>query len=483
MTLSELNIPACERPAKPSFEEHLNAIFGTELDDFLHHAPVGDFVRVNTLRASREDVVRVLDKKGFDVEPVAGLDDALRLRSMPYEPTRCLHHFAGWFVKQSLSSQLPVRFLDARPGDTIMDLCAAPGSKTTQIATAMRNEGCLYANDLAGKRMTPLAARLDAMLVSHAVLYNMAAERLTHFLPAMFDRVLADVPCSGLGHNDTLDENRSRWAACKNPSAQNQLQYRIFLTGCRLLRVGGRIVYSTCSLDPNENEAVVQSLISRYPFKILDIPDIAGIRFRPGLTQYGDRAFDESLAKTRRVTPWENDTQGFYVAVLEKTDEMPDRLAQQDPNAPRVDTRTAQDPEIAAILDNIERYYGITPDRFAHFRFLLTPRAVYCLDGHWTSIVDGFQRAGICLAKRRGGIWRLSHSMIQRFSSDITRNMITLDEDRMRTICETGEVDVSPNDIVSPYPVLRYEPLGCLASTYDMGGGRIQWKRACAYIV
>ena len=157
--MSELNIPACERPAKPSFEEHLNAIFGTELDDFLHHAPVGDFVRVNTLRASREDVVRVLEKKGFDVEPVAGLDDALRLRSMPYEPTRCLHHFAGWFVKQSLSSQLPVRFLDARPGDTIMDLCAAPGSKTTQIATAMRNEGCLYANDLAGKRMTPLAAR------------------------------------------------------------------------------------------------------------------------------------------------------------------------------------------------------------------------------------------------------------------------------------------------------------------------------------
>ena len=188
---------------KISFDEHLHRIFGDDYDAFISHAPVGEFVRVNTQRATPERVMSLLKSQGFDVEQVAGLDDAIRLRTKPFEPTRCLHHFAGWFVKQSLSSQLPVRFLDARPGQTIIDLCAAPGSKTTQIATAMHHEGCLFANDLAGKRMTPLAARLDAGIVSHAVLFNVAAERLPHYLDPVFDRVLADVPCSGSSMRST----------------------------------------------------------------------------------------------------------------------------------------------------------------------------------------------------------------------------------------------------------------------------------------
>lgn len=472
------------RTPKLPFDEHLKKIFGDELDDFLNHPPVGDFVRVNTLRASTDDVARILQNHGFTVGRVKGLDDALRLADMPYEPTRCLHHFAGWFVKQSLGSQLPVRFLDARPGQNILDLCAAPGSKTTQIATQMHNQGCLYANDLAGKRMTPLAARLDAMLVSHAVLYNMAAERLTHILPPIFDRILADVPCSGLGHNDAIDENRARYEHAKNPAAQYQLQYRILLTACRLLRVGGRIVYSTCSLNPDENEAVVNEIISRFPFKIVEIPDIEALRLRPGLTRFDGRAFAPSLQYTRRVTPWENDTQGFYVAVLEKTDEMPDRLIQIDPEAPKIQTLPIDSPDIAKILENIQANYGIHPSAFQQFRFIVNAAAntVYCIDAHWKNFIAGHQRAGICLAKRRGSIWRLSHSMIQRFSDDITKNIADLDDAQMREICETGETGLrAPIDF--PYPVLRYEPLGCLASTYDLGNGRIHWKRACAYVL
>lgn len=464
---------------KLSFDEHLKNIFGDELDKFLNHHPVGDYIRINTLRTTTDEVAQILEQRGFEVERIAGVDDALRLKSMPYEPTLCLHHFAGWFVKQSLSSQLPVRYLDARPGQTIIDLCAAPGSKTSQIATAMHNQGCLYANDLAGKRMTPLAARLDAMQVTHSVLYNMAAERLPHILPPIFDRVLADVPCTGLGHNDTLNENRWRYETAKNPSSQYQLQYCILMAGCRLLKVGGRIVYSTCSLNPEENESIIHQLITRYPFKLLDIQDIPAIRFRPGMTQYNGMSFDPEVEKCRRVTPWENDTQGFFIAVLEKTDELDSCHRHVDPCAPRIPTRDMNDPEIAPILENIDRYYGISPDNFQSYRFLLGSRGLYCIDGHWESIIDGYQRAGICLAKRRGGIWRLGHSMIQSLSDHITKNIVILNEQQMNEICETGEVDVDPACIESPYPVIKFEPMGCLASTYDLGNGRIRWKRPC----
>lgn len=464
------------------FDEHLHRIFGDDYDAFVSHPPVGEFVRVNTQRSTPRQVLSLLRSLGFDVEQVDGLDDAIRLKTKPFEPTRCLHHFAGWFVKQSLSSQLPVRFLDARPGQMIVDLCAAPGSKTTQIATAMCNEGCLFANDLAGKRMTPLAARLDAGIVSHAVLFNVAAERLPHYFDPIFDRVLADVPCSGLGLFDAIDENRQRYEAAKNPSSQYQLQYRILLAGARLLRVGGRIVYSTCSLNPDENEGVVSQFLARYPFRLVDIPDIAGIRFRPGLTSWEGKEFGEEMVKARRVTPWENDTQGFFMAVMEKCDDLPDRLSYPPRAVCPTSTLSPDDASVSAILANIEKYYGIDPAVFGSFRFLLSARAIYAIDGHWEEIPGGYQRAGICLAKRRGGIWRLSHSMIQRFSKDITRNTLTLNDKQMAQICATGDLDVAVSEIESPYPVLRYEPLGALASLYDMGGGRVRWKRACDYL-
>ncbi|MCL2324970.1 MAG: RsmB/NOP family class I SAM-dependent RNA methyltransferase [Proteobacteria bacterium] len=465
---------------KPTFESYLASVFGDDLASFLGHGTLGEFIRVNPHRTTIEAVETVLGAYGFETQRVEGVSQALRLLRMPYDPTLCLHHFAGWYVKQSLSSQLPVHFLDPRPGENIIDLCAAPGSKTTQIATAMGHKGCLYANDLAGKRMTPLAARLDATHVSHAVLYNRAAERLTHILPPIFDRVLADVPCSGLGNVMALPENRSRYERAKNPSAMSHLQYRILLTGCRLLRVGGRLVYSTCSLDPHENEAVIQEVVSRLPFRLLEPPDVAGLCLREGLTSWQGETYDASLARCRRVRPWENDTQGFFVAVLEKTDELMPRLRHHDPEANRIQTLGINAPEVAAILENIERYYGVEPEVFAPFRFLVTPRAIHCLDQHWDSVIEGYQRAGTCLAKKRGGIWRMSHTMIQRMGKNIRRNMIWLNDAQMAEICATGEIDVDTLP-ESPYPVLCYEPLGCLANTYDLGNRRICWKRAYHY--
>lgn len=215
--------PLKEFVKSPSFKAHLERVFGSDLDAFLKHPPLGDFIRVNTRRTRLEDCEQILDRYGFDFERVIGLPDCLRILSMPYDPAQCLHHFAGFFVKQSLSSQLPVRFMDLKPGQTVLDLCAAPGSKTTQIAQAMGNRGRLYANDLAGKRMTALAARLDATGVTCAVLYNTAAERLTHYLPERFDRILADVPCSGLGHRQALAENQARFERCAKQSAMTQL--------------------------------------------------------------------------------------------------------------------------------------------------------------------------------------------------------------------------------------------------------------------
>ena len=217
--------------------------------------------------------------------------------------------------------------------------------------------------------------------------------------------------------------------------------------------------------------------------RLLDIPDIAGVRFRPGITEYCGRQFDKSLEKACRVTPWENDTQGFFVAVLEKYDELPERIRHEDPHAPAIQTKTIEDPDIAPVLENIERYYGISPQCFAGYRFHRPTNrdVVYCLDSRWDSVISGFQRAGLGLAKRRGGIWRLSHSMIQQMGPQITKNVVSLSETQMAEIATTGEVFVGTENIESPYPVIDFAPLGRLATTYDLGDGRIRWKRPCNY--
>ena len=467
-------------PPKIDYDTYLQKVFGDALESFLHHGALSDFIRVNTMRATRDQVEHVLARYGFETERVAGLEDALRILHQPYDPTLTLHHFAGWFVKQSLSSQLPVRFLDVRPGQTVIDLCAAPGSKTTQIATAMHNSGRLYANDLAGKRMTPLAARLDGGLVSHAVLFNKAAERLTQILPPIFDRVLADVPCTGLGNFASLDEHRARYARAKNPFAQNELQYRIALTGCKLLKKGGRLVYSTCSLDPNENERIVHEIVSRLPFRMVEIPDIAGIRWRNGLTAFDGQVFCPDLAYARRVTPWENDTQGFFLAVLEKTGDLPARFEHVDPGTPQTPILSFDDPVVAPILENIEHYYGIDPSVFDGYHFVMASRGIHCIDAHWDGIENGYHRAGLCLAKKRGGIWRLGHAMIQKLGRHITKNKIELSTEQMKEICATGYTAVQQPP-QSPYPVMAYAELGCLASTYDKQDGRIYWKRPTVF--
>lgn len=461
---------------KISYDDYLKKVFGDELEAFLHHGELSDFIRVNTLRATLKNVEEVLSQYGFKTQRVSGVPDALRLLYAPYDPTLTLHHFAGWFVKQSLSSQLPVRFMDLHPGQTVIDLCAAPGSKTTQIATAMHNTGRLYANDLAGKRMTPLAARLDGCLVSHAVLYNKAAERLTQILPPIFDRVLADVPCTGLGNFASLDEHRTRYERAKNPLAQNELQYRIALTGCKLLKKGGRLVYSTCSLDPNEDERVVNEIVSRLPFRMVEMPDIDGISWRHGLTAFDGDAFSPELAKARRVTPWENDTQGFFVAVLEKIDDLPMRFEHVDPQTPKTTILTADDPTVAPILENIEHYYGIPASIFEDYHFVMASRGIHCIDAHWDGIENGYHRAGLCLAKKRGGIWRLSHAMIQNLGRYITKNRMELSYEQMAELCATGYTSVKQTP-ESPYPVMAYGELGCLGSTYDMQDGHIHWKR------
>src|SRR5690606_33568094 len=234
--------------------------------------------------------------------------------------------FAGHYHIQSLGSMVPPLLLDPQPGEVVLDMCASPGSKTTQMAVMMQNRGEVWANDVSGVRMNPLAASIDAVGVSNVIMSRFGGERLPNLIDTEFDRILCDVPCTGLGRRRNLAHNYERFVARGGPSNLPHIQYSLAVAAVKMLRPGGRMVYSTCSLSVDENERVIDGLVRRMPVRIVVPPDIVGLTLREGRTRVGTESMHPSLEHARRFVPWENPSEGFFACLLERTDApMPDR--------------------------------------------------------------------------------------------------------------------------------------------------------------
>lgn len=212
-----------------------------------------------------------------------------------------LEHFLGLFVFQTLSSQLPVFALAPKAIDSVLDLCAAPGMKSTQIAAHMNNEGLLVASDK-GNRVSSLVANLERMSVINTVVQR-GDSRFAKF-NVKFDKVLADVPCSCLGNGKAEFVNIN--------IGLPQLQQTLAIKAFDSLKPGGEMVYSTCTVNPDENEKIVEFLLEKRPTaKLAD----TGLKFKglsKGLSEYTCRD------KVVRVWPQNFNSEGFFIAKVMK---------------------------------------------------------------------------------------------------------------------------------------------------------------------
>ncbi len=247
-------------------------------------APPPVWLRVNTLKTDRETLREALAREGYEAEPDAALPLGLLLRSGG-DLRKATASRRGWCVQQDGASQLVAGLLDPAPGERILDLCAAPGIKTTQLCAAMKDEGLVVAADLNLGRLRELAAlcrRLGARIARPLCADGGLPDR-TALAEAAFDRVLLDAPCSGLG---VLRRNPERkWRPAPDFASLAALQGRLLRTAARLVRPGGILLYGTCTLNRAENEDVVQGFLSETegymledvrPFLPEGLEDLAG---------------------------------------------------------------------------------------------------------------------------------------------------------------------------------------------------------------
>ncbi|MBA1145842.1 RsmB/NOP family class I SAM-dependent RNA methyltransferase [Ectothiorhodospiraceae bacterium WFHF3C12] len=269
----------------------------------------------NSARLDRDTLRRLLAREGVDSEPLVWQPAAVRAAA-GFAPGRHWGFFAGLFQIQEEAAMLPVALLDPRPGERILDLCAAPGNKTAQIATVLGGTGTVVANELKRGRLGALRQTLKRLgLVNVAITARPGQEYPLRAGP--FDRVLVDAPCSGEG---TIRKNPTAMGTDETGRSYlvNQ-QRRMLSRALRLVRPGGRVVYATCTLAPEENECVVADVLEEMAGAARLVPaTVAGFRTTPGLTRWAGRELDGSLAGALRVWPHHNDTGGFFVAVLER---------------------------------------------------------------------------------------------------------------------------------------------------------------------
>lgn len=307
---------------KPVFRQRVEQLLDPEFEEFFEYCykPLPNFIRCNTLKINPDELLARLEKKWEIQQLFPEHPEIIRVysRLKPGELGKAREHILGYYYVQDLSSMMPVLALDPGMDDAVFDLCASPGSKTTHIAARMKNSGLLFANDLRLDRIIILNENLQRCAVTNTIVTKEEGARLCDKFKKFglgFDKILVDAPCSGEG---TIREDLKTFKIWNLKRIQNfsRQQKRLAAASLSCLKINGILVYSTCTLAPEENEEVVQFLLDNFPVKLeaIKLP----IKYRAGLKEWQGKHFIPEIEKCCRIYPQDNNSEGFFIAKLRR---------------------------------------------------------------------------------------------------------------------------------------------------------------------
>lgn len=434
--------------------------------------PLNPCVWANPHRLTRDKLTALLLQEGIASEQVTWTPNALRL-AVQSRPGLSWIYRAGLMQPQEEAALLSVRLLDPQPGERVLDLCASPGNKTAQIAFALDNRGTIIANDLKVGRLAPLhttISRLGLMNVS-----TTAWDGTTY--PSEiggFDKILADVPCSGegiirkgAGKHKPVPYKFRRWL--------NKNQSGLLRRAINLCRPGGRIVYSTCTFAPEENEAIIDQILKEHSKDIRVISsEIPGLKFKPGLTKWKGQNYRNELSKSLRLWPHFSNTGGFFAIILERTDTQLNVIA---PNTNPLTDHTGYE-----ILHQFAHQFGLSSSTIARYQVTngINQRRLIAKD-HVPPANPAPIATGLALTRQKAASPKLSTQVALALGDRATRNFIELHRDevdlyhsrqtiavtpqRLQNCDETGHVIVRHQGFSLGIGNLRQERSNCLVDS------------------
>ncbi|MBQ8597451.1 MAG: RsmB/NOP family class I SAM-dependent RNA methyltransferase [Lachnospiraceae bacterium] len=304
------------------FLDRMEEMLGEEYEAFLsgYDKPKFQSLRVNPLKGS---VQELKEKADFLGEPVPWAKGGFYYAE-DARPGKHPYHEAGVYYIQEASAMAPAGNLDVQPGEKVLDLCAAPGGKSTQLAAAMEGRGLIVCNEIHPARAKILSENVERMGISNALVTSHDPAVLAEHFPAYFDKILVDAPCSGEGMFRKNEEAAEEWSP-ENVIMCGERQDLILESAAAMLRPGGSLVYSTCTFAPVENEGTISRFLAKHPeFSLADMDVYPGME--PGRKvwcedRWQSRARAEIIEKTIRLWPHKLNGEGHFMAKLVKQGE------------------------------------------------------------------------------------------------------------------------------------------------------------------
>lgn len=319
-------------PIKASFEKRFRLMLPNEKDynNFVKIilTPQRKSFRINTIKVKtkveQKQLIQNLISKGLDIFPVPWCETGYFVN---YEKDKRIdlgnlyEHFLGQIYVQEATSMMPPLILDIpdkiNSNFRVLDVASSPGSKTTQIGALMKNEGILIANEFERSRLNPLKLNIERSGLSNIIIINSDGTKIES--ENLFDRIMLDVPCSGSG----IMRKNPKVLKEYNPKllkSISRLQYNLLEKSFSLLKKGGILVYSTCSLDPEENEFVIEKFLNNQKdVKLLKV-DLKNTIQTNLIKQFKSKEISKQVyERTLRIWPQNNNTGGFFIAKIQKT--------------------------------------------------------------------------------------------------------------------------------------------------------------------
>ncbi len=413
--------------------------------------PLARFIWTHKQRIEPAKLESLLHAGGYRLTPLDWYPEAFRVTVEPAPLGGHWTYQAGFFHIQEAASMVPVRLLSPRPGMRIMDLCAAPGNKTVQAAAAMENSGTVVANDLRHQRMASIRMHVDRLgqvNVSTTCRDGGSYPRKA----GLFDAVLVDAPCSCEGTSRKNADILQRPVPGRDRLILRQ--QHLLERAVRLCRPGGRIVYSTCTYDPEENEAVVDAVLRDMPDKVEVLPaSLPGLRAAPGLTSWQQERYHPGLRHALRIWPHLNDTGGFFVAVLQRTGGL---FLPPEPSPTLSDPGYEEEnrngcrlfPEAEQIISLLSKRFGIGRSAFDNLRLLTrTKRRVFVAASDHRPTVEPPPATGLPLlhlSMKTPKLTTAGAAFLGRFAR---RNVIDVDADQRRRYLRRQSFFLRPSQL------------------------------------
>lgn len=461
-----------------NISEYLLSVFGAEyLDNFKKFVEQD---HVQYLRAAGEDtdiLITSLEKYGIKLEQHPSVAAAYKVTSGSDVTGKTVDYTIGRYYIQSLSSMIPPIVLDPAPGDKVLDMCGAPGSKSTQLSELMGGKGTLYTNEPNNSRIKSLVYNIERHGFTNFGVLRSKGELLSKMYTNYFDKILVDAPCSGLGIVQKKGEVSSWWNR-KHVDRISDTQMRLLISAIKSARVGGEIVYSTCTLTVEENELLLDRVIKKYPVELADIE--LPVNSHPGFTCYEDLELNPMLSKSRRIIPWEINSEGFFIAKLIKTagiDSAKENGYRKKPQTIRL--LNPADKNIVNYLKQLTDRFGFPAEIFDEYKYFRKTNALHFVQRDWSATdLNPFVKIGMKFAsidKRDMCILHpLAAKILGKFAA---RNVIEISEKEDIKKYLSGEIIKRINDRKGTQ-IIKYNGLSLGTASASEEGLKSRFPRA-----